>query len=118
MQIKIAKFEPYPLDNPLGFAVGYNIITANNKRFYRDILLAIEEIQNKTEEEILQLAWTYIGDEIIQTVQDLEITPQLVGTIWYPPGLEPEVPEEEPIEEPPAEEPPIEEDPPLEGGEV
>lgn len=96
MKLIIAKFELYPTDNPEGFAVGYRVHTNNNKSFYKDTVLPLERIEGKTEEEILQLAWSEVGVEILSKVEELESTPPLLGTTWYPPGYEPKEPEVNP----------------------
>jgi hypothetical protein len=103
MQIQIAKYELYPAEEPMGYAVGFNVTTGNNRQFYRDTIVTLEQAQNKSDEEIVTFAYetlkTGIEDEVIR----LESKSNLLGSIWTPPQeelVQPPQPAEKPIQAP------------------
>lgn len=85
MKIQIVKFEPYYSDYPIGFSIGYQIYTDNSKSFYKDIILSLDEIEGKDDNEILEYAWINVKNEILNKVAELDSIPSVIGTIWNPP---------------------------------
>lgn len=54
-KIKIVKFELYPADEPVGYAVGFSY-EANGRSGYIDLVVPLAEASGKSNEEIVQLA--------------------------------------------------------------
>ena len=84
MKIRIAKFELYPPELPKGYAIGFDI-TANQRSFYRDTLIAFEEIGNMTNEEMTNAAWEKLKQGILNEVNRLNEMPKLINGEWTPP---------------------------------
>lgn len=95
MQVKIARFELYPEEEPTGYAVGFTITTSNNRVFYRDTVVSLDVSEQRTDEEIVQEAWNELKDAILSEVERLERKSQIIGkTLILPDGLlEDELPE-------------------------
>ncbi len=88
MEIKVAKFQLYPEENPQGYAVGFNIKTINNRTLYRDTVVSLENATNKIDEEILELAWEDLKEGILSEVERLEAINPVIGDKWNPSNLE------------------------------
>ena len=88
MKIKLAKFQLYPASIPNGYAVGFNIATINNRQFYRDVLVSFEEAKDKTDEEIMEVAWGMMKTDIVKEVERLEEINPLLGKEWEPSTLQ------------------------------
>jgi len=88
MEIKLAKFQLYPASIPNGYAVGFNIATINNRQFYRDVLVSFEEAKDKTDEEIMEVAWGMMKTDIVKEVERLEEINPLLGKEWEPSTLQ------------------------------
>lgn len=84
MKVTIAKYELYPEIDPTGYAVGYYIKTENDRIFYIDTIIPLNEVEGKNDEEIVQLAWNSLEGEINQKVEELQSKPPLVGSTWNP----------------------------------
>lgn len=54
-KIKVVKFELYPADEPVGYAVGFSY-EANGRSGYIDLVVPLAEASGKSNEEIVQLA--------------------------------------------------------------
>ena len=84
MIVTIAKFGLYPKEDPSGYAVGFNITTDNGRSFYRDILVTLEEAQDKNDEEIVAVAWEKLEGGINQETERLMSKSTLLGREWNP----------------------------------
>lgn len=84
MKIRIAKFELYPPELPKGYAIGFDV-TVNGRSFYRDALLAFEEIGSITNEEMTNMAWERLKDNILAEAERLSQMPALINGEWTPP---------------------------------
>lgn len=85
MLVKIIKYELYPKENPIGYAVGFNITTNNNRSFYRDVVISLDQdFEEGTELEIVGLAWNNLKEGILEEVSRLENIPQILGGVWSP----------------------------------
>lgn len=85
MKMIISKYEGYPIEEPIGQAVGFTVY-ANERSFYIDTVISNENIVVKTEEEILDLAWEELKEEILSKAEQLNLRPPLVGKAWNPPS--------------------------------
>lgn len=85
MEVTIKRFDLYPSEEPYSYAVGFNIITANSRTFYRDTLVLLEEVPEFTDEQIVEAAWNKLKDGILTEVTRLESKSPLVGAVWNPP---------------------------------
>jgi hypothetical protein len=88
MKVVIAKYEEYPYENPIGLAVGFKI-AVNDRQFYIDTIVDNDKIIDKSEDEILSIAWEELKDQIEVKVEELLQLSPLVGQIWNPPVEEP-----------------------------
>jgi hypothetical protein len=88
MQIRPVKFELYPRDNPSGYAVGFNITNINNRKFYRDTIVPLEQATDCSDEEVMEIAWEALKSGILQEVERLEEINPLIGRNWQPSNLE------------------------------
>lgn len=87
MKIKIAKYELYPADDPIGYAIGFNVTTSNGRNLYRDVVISLDDISNgDTEVEIVNKAWTNLSEGIMNEVTLLENKSQALGGIFSPDG--------------------------------
>ena len=85
MEIKIAKFELYPKEEPTGYAVGFNVTTTNGRSFYSDIPVLFDEIStDSTDEEIIQIGYDKLKDGITSRVQQLEAKGNIIGSTFSP----------------------------------
>lgn len=85
MEIKIAKFELYPKEEPTGYAVGFNVTTTNGRSFYTDTPISFDEIPtDSTDEEIIQIGYDKLKDGITSRVQQLEAKGNIIGSTFSP----------------------------------
>lgn len=83
--VTIARFELYPLDEPTGYCVGFNVTLSNGRSFYRDTVVPLEKASNKNDEEIVQEAWNMLEADILAEVDRLKSKSPVVGQVWTPP---------------------------------
>ena len=43
---KVTRLDHYPVENPIGWAVGFTVTTDNNRSFYRDTVIPFTEADN------------------------------------------------------------------------
>lgn len=84
MKVVIAKYEEYPYESPIGLAVGFKIVV-NDRQFYIDTIVDNDKIIDKSEDEILSIAWEELKDQIEVKVEELLQLSPLIGQIWNPP---------------------------------
>ena len=84
MKIIIAKYEEYPYENPTGLAVGFKI-AVNDRKFYIDTLIDNDRVTDKSEDEVLSIAWEELKEQIEVKVEELLQLSPLVGQTWNPP---------------------------------
>jgi len=85
MEVKIARFELYPEDDPTGYAVGFHITLKNGRSFYVDTIVSLENAQGKSDNEIAALAWATLEEIIDANVKRLNRKSSLIGNKWRPP---------------------------------
>jgi len=130
MRVEVSRFELYPKEDPTSYVVGFKVTANNNRSFYRDILIPINEEETRTDEEIAIEAFTQVKAEIDREIMRLNERSPLLGSLVFSENgdyyigdkkLEPvvetpeiqEFVEDPPVEDPPVEDPPVE-DPPVE----
>lgn len=108
MKAKVVRLAKYPKENPVGYAVGFEITVAGTT-FYKDTVINFEDIVDGTEQGLVGAAWEIIKPDIELRREELEAASPIIGTTWYDENPEPEVIEEDqPIEEtPPVEDQPV-----------
>ena len=80
MQLKVIKYRLYPEDNPTGYAVGFNVKLVNGRSFYAHTIVGIEGLEeNKTDEEITQIAYEQLEEHISDRVATLTYVPRIEG---------------------------------------
>ena len=85
-QIKIAKFQLYPADEPTGYAVGFGV-KVKGRDFYRDTIVPLDQCTDKTEDQILDLAYEQLRDGIESQVTAMEVKSDLIGKSYTPPEV-------------------------------
>lgn len=84
--VTIARFELYPPEEPAGYCVGFNVSLENGRSFYRDTVVELDQASNKTDEEIVQVAWNMLEADILAEVERLKKKPSVIGQVWTPPS--------------------------------
>jgi hypothetical protein len=82
-EIKIARYELYPADEPICYCVGF-AVTVNGRSFYRDTQVPLDQVTGKSEEEIVTLAYDQLQGDITMQIAALEAKPPILGKIWEP----------------------------------
>lgn len=98
MKVTIARFGIYPKEEPSGYVVGFAVTTTNNRSFYRDVIIPFEEVVQKTDDEIAEVAYAVLQEEIETEVERLEELSPLLGMTIR--SSEPEAEEPEEFEDP------------------
>lgn len=88
--VTVAKFNLYPREDPTGFAVGFNISLDNGRSFYLDTVVSLKDAKGKDDEEIVELGWSKLEDNIMSRIQDLGEKSPMLGKEWTPPEREEE----------------------------
>jgi len=76
-KIIIARLEPYPSDEPTGWAVGFNVICNNGRTFYIDTPVSYDEATS--DEEAVNKAYKKLKESIDTQVKELERKSPLLG---------------------------------------
>ncbi|NLX80335.1 MAG: hypothetical protein GXZ03_02070 [Proteiniphilum sp.] len=80
MQLKVIKYRLYPEDNPIGYAVGFNVRLENGRSFYAHTIVDLEDLEEgKTDEEIIQIAYEQLEGHIADKVATLAYAPSIEG---------------------------------------
>jgi len=82
-EIKIAKFELYPQEEPTSYAVGFSI-DVNWRAFYRDTTVSLEESKDKTDEEIVAIWYEKLKEWIESEIERLGKKSPLVWQSFTP----------------------------------
>ncbi len=83
MKVKVAKFHLYPKEEPTGFAVGFSIETKNDRNFYRDTVIPLEDVKDMNDEQIVQVAWDKMKEGILSEVERLEEKSSMLGKEFF-----------------------------------
>ena len=79
-QLKVIKFKLYPEENPIGYAVGFNVNLINGRTFYAHTIVNLEDLEEgKTDEEITQIAYEQLEEHISDRVGSLSYIPSIEG---------------------------------------
>jgi hypothetical protein len=84
-EIKVARYELYPADVPTCYCVGF-AITANGRSSYIDTQVPLGSTTNKTDEDIVALAYQQVGTNIQNWITATNAKPSVLGTVFTPPG--------------------------------
>ncbi|HZJ98766.1 MAG TPA: hypothetical protein VFC79_02100 [Tissierellaceae bacterium] len=80
MQLKVIKYRLYPDENPIGYAVGFNIKLINGRSFYAHTIVDLDDLEEgKTDEEITQIAYGQLEEHIADRVGELTYIPMIEG---------------------------------------
>ena len=80
MQLKVIKYRLYPEDNPIGYAIGFNVGLINGRSFYAHTIVNLENLEEgKTDEEITQIAYEQLEEHISDRVATLTYVPRIEG---------------------------------------
>lgn len=83
-EIKIAKYNMHPKEDPIGYAVGFEVTLHNGRRLYKDTLVPFDPTI-VTDEDIVKKAWDIVKHNIKSQSKLLGISAPLVGHSWSPP---------------------------------
>jgi hypothetical protein len=81
-QIRIARLELYPREDPTCYCVGFSGSTAIGDPHYQDTQVPLEEAKGKTEEEIVALAWEKLKAGFTARMDTLAAKSPLQGQVW------------------------------------
>ena len=80
MQLKVIKYRLYPEDNPIGYAIGFNVKLINGRSFYAHTIVNLDDLEEgKTDEEITQIAYMQLETHIADRVATLTYIPRIEG---------------------------------------
>lgn len=83
--IRVVRYEQYPADEPTSFAVGFTVsIPANNKSIYRDTCVPFSQATDKSDSEIVALAWEDVKQTVGEWYESHKSASALVGSIFTP----------------------------------
>lgn len=82
-QIIISRFGLYPNDLPEGYCVGFSV-TCNGYSMYTDTIVPLNEAQNKTNEQIVDIAYNIVKNNINGFLTTSENKQTLVGQTFSP----------------------------------
>ena len=83
--IKVVRFEQYPLEEPTSFAVGFTVtLVSNNKSIYRDTAVPFTATANKTDSEIVALAWEEVKAGVMGWYDATKTASAMVGSVFVP----------------------------------
>jgi hypothetical protein len=77
-EIIVVRFENYPVDEPRGWAVGFNVVCNNGRSFYIDTIVDFNKAQ--TDEDAVNIALEELRETIQKMVNELEKKLPLIGT--------------------------------------
>lgn len=81
MKVKVIKYENYPVDDSMGYAVGFDVVLENGRNFYVDTLVEYVEIESGCiDEDIVNLAYSKVEALITEKADVLLYSkPSIVG---------------------------------------
>ena len=81
-QLKVIKFKLYPKENPIGYAIGFNVNLINGRAFYAHTIVNSEDLEDgKTDEEITQIAYEQLEKHIADRIATLAYAPGIEGIV-------------------------------------
>lgn len=80
-KIKVARLEPYPSQDPLGWVVGFNV-NVEGMSFYEVTTVTFEE--SKSEEEAVDVAYEKLKNIIDSKADEIRGTSSLLGKTYQP----------------------------------
>jgi hypothetical protein len=81
-EVKIARFELYPKEEPTCYCVGFSGSAPTGDPYYQDTQVPLEEAKGKTEEEIAAMAWEKLKDGFTSRMDILAAKSPLQGKVW------------------------------------
>ena len=83
--IKVVRFEQYPAEEPTSFAVGFTVnMKQNGKSIYRDAAVPFSLTKNKTDSEIVALAWADVKEGVTAWYDANKTASTIVGSLFMP----------------------------------
>lgn len=81
MKVKVIKYENYPVDDSIGYAVGFDVVLENGRNFYVDTLVEYVEIESGCiDEDIVNLAYSKVETLITEKANLLAYSkPSIIG---------------------------------------
>ena len=74
----LSTFEIYPADEPIGYRVGFTT-SCNGRSFYRQTVVSLEDVWDKKEDEIIDIALSELKQEIQSEIEILSKKSKLIG---------------------------------------
>jgi hypothetical protein len=66
MKVKVIRFDLYPKNDANSYVISFEVTLDNNKILYKTTRLTFDDVGYKNEDEIVQLAWNNIKDNIVE----------------------------------------------------
>lgn len=81
MKVKVIKYENYPVDDSIGYAVGFDVVLENGRNFYVDTVVNYSEIESgDIDEDIVRKAYDVLETLITEKADVLLYSkPSIVG---------------------------------------
>jgi hypothetical protein len=76
-EITVVRFEQYPSDEPMGWAVGFTVTCSNGRSFYVDTTVSFSEADN--DEEAVGIALNKLKSQIESRVNEFESKSPVIG---------------------------------------
>jgi hypothetical protein len=86
--IKVARFELYPAEEPTVYCVGF-AETYRSRVKYADTQISLEDAAGKSDEEIVNVAWTALESQFVAWRDQLANRSPLIGSLFVPPFVPP-----------------------------
>jgi len=77
-EIKLAKYELFPIDEPTCYMVGFTT-TCNGREFFRQTAVQLADVEGKSEDQIIHLAANELKHEINEQISILSAKSTLIG---------------------------------------
>jgi hypothetical protein len=76
-EVIVVRLEQYPPDEPVGWAVGFNVVCNNGRNFYIDTVVDFKRA--KIDEEAIEVALEELKETIQNKINELESKPLVLG---------------------------------------
>lgn len=86
--VTVSRYDLYTTYEPTCYCVGFTIKSNSNlASTYIDIQVPLQNTNNKSEEEIVQLGWSMVCDNILSWATSVFNKPSIIGSLINPLNL-------------------------------
>ena len=83
-EIKVVRFELYPIDGPTCYCVGFSGMTTNGRQYYADSQVPLADAKGLDEEAIAALAWENVKEAFTAQMEAQAAKASILGTVFIP----------------------------------